>query len=150
MVRVAYFDNYVDEDFFKKITGIDVIRSSICYSNEIRLRNIRKSTFTFHNKEWSMKGIEPAFGIVYDLEIPDMDIFKMYHSPGSKLSEIKVSEIDVKSVNDFMFNKYKIVDHNLPCLCFVSSKTEENRKAYINRNNKVRFNKKLLLHMLKI
>lgn len=150
MVRVAYFDNYVDEDFFKKITGINVIKSSICYSNEIRLRKIRASTFTFHNKDWIMKGIEPSFGIIYDLDIKDMEVFKMYHGLNYKLSEIKVSEIDVKSVDDFMFNKYRIIEHDVPCLCFVAEKTADNRKAYINRKNKIRFNKKLLLSLLKI
>lgn len=150
MVKVAYFDNYVDEDFFKKITGMDISKSTICYSNDIRLRKIRNSTFVFHKSSWRMNGIEPSFGVVYDLDIKDLEIFKMYHSPETEIEIIKVSEIEVESVDDFMENKYKIIEHDVPCLCFVAKRNSKNETTYKNRKNKMRFNIKLLVNLLKI
>ena len=97
-----------------------------------------------------MNGIEPSFGIVYELDIRDLEIFKMYHSPDTKLEEIKVSEIEVRSVDDFMENKYRIIEHDVPCLCFVASRNDKNETTYSNRKNKIRFNIKLLVNLLKI
>lgn len=150
VLKIAYFDNYVDQDFLKKITHCKIISSSVCYSNDVRLRTRRNSIATFHRSSWIMKNIEPSFGMLYELDVLDIEIFKMYHNLGSVLSKIEVSEIHVEDVESFMKRQYQIINHNVGCYCFVSSRTDDNINLYRNRKAKINFNKRLILNFLKL
>lgn len=150
VIDISYFDAFVDEDYLVKITKCKVLYKTPCYSSKIRLRSIRSFISTFHLDDFKSSAFDVCYGMFYTLEIDDLEIFKMYHSHLSYLKDIEVSTIKVNSVEDFMKNDFKIINHNTKCLCFVSKREEINIKRYKNRKTKVNFNKKLLLNFLKI
>lgn len=150
VIDIVYFDAFVDEDYLTKITKCTVLYKTPCYSNRIRLRKIRSFISTFHLDDFKSSNLDYSYGMFYRLNIDDLEIFKMYHSHLTYLKEMEVSLIDVQSVEEFMRSDYKIIKHNVKCLCFVSKREEPNITRYRNRKTKVNFNKKLLLNFLKI
>ena len=151
MVRltIAYFDKYVDESYLTKITQCKVISKVPCFSSEIRLRKIWNSYITFHTKDYKSSNTDYSYGMLYELEVEDLDVFTFYHSFDLHIKKINVNTIKVDSVEDFMRKKYKILNQ-FECLCFVAKLNDDNRRRYKNRRTKVNFNKRLLLEFLKI
>lgn len=150
VIRIAFFNQFVDEDYLTKICNCKVLSRTPCVSNEIRLRRNHSKFITFHNSVYHSSKIDSSYGMLFDLEIDDLDIFSLYHNMNCILKDIKVSTIYVENVDSFMKKDYKIIQHNIKCMCFVAKRNEINNKIYNNRKTVVNFNKRLLLNLLKI
>lgn len=150
MVRIAFFNQYVDVDYLEKITKCKVINYIPCVTNQIRLRKCRNHIKTFHLDDYKSSITDICFGMLFDIETEDFDIFSLYHSINSYLKEIKVNTIKVNNVNDFMNGDFKIIEKDVKCLCFVADKSEVNQRSYKRRANKVNFHSKMLVNLLKI
>lgn len=150
IIDIAYFDNFVDEDYLTKLTKCKVLSKVPCFSSQIRLRRIRNNYITFITSDFYSSNTDYSYGVLYRLEIDDIDVFNLYHSFYMHIKEIEVSTIKVESVEDFMRNKFKIIEKGVKCFCYVAKVNEKNKKHYRNRKTKVNFNKRLLLEFLKI
>ena len=150
VINIAYFDNFVDEDYLIKITKCKVISKIPCFSKDIRLRKHRKSIITYHLDDYWSNITDYSYGMLYKLEIDDLEVFKLYHPINFYLKEIELSTIIVDNVEKFMKNDFIIAEHNVKALCFVAKQDEVNRTRYVARKNRINFNKRLLLNFLKI
>lgn len=150
VIDIVYFDNFVDEDYLVKITKCKVLSKTPCFSKDIRLRKYRKSIITYHLDDYWSNITDYSYGMLYKLEIDDLDVFKLYHPINSYIKEIELSTIIVDNVENFMKNIFKIKEHGVKAMCFVSKVDEINTIRYKKRKNRINFNKRLLLNFLKI
>ena len=77
MVRIAFFNQYVDVDYLEKITKCKVINYIPCVTNQIRLRKSRNHIKTFHLDDYNSSITDICFGMLFDIETEDFDIFSL-------------------------------------------------------------------------
>lgn len=150
VIKIAFFNQYVDMDYLVKICKCKIISAVPCVSNKIRLRKLRNFYITYHTDDFKSSIIDSCFGMLYELEIDDFEVFSMYHTQGAYAKEIEVSTIETENVNTFMEKDFIILEHDVKCLCFVAKKDSSNKLMYRNRQTKVNFSTKLLINILKI
>lgn len=150
IIKIAFFNQYVDTDYLVKICKCKVLSATPCVSNKIRLRKLKNFYVTYHTDDFKSSIMDSCFGMLYELEIDDFDVFSIYHIQGSYLKEIEVSTIEVDNVDKFMNKDFIILEHDIKCMCFVAKVDNSNKIIYRNRQTKVNFSTKLLVNILKI
>lgn len=149
LIKIAFFDKYVNENELLKILkqDVEVVNKELCFSGDVRLRKNWKDVYTFNVKDFKSNAFDVCYGVLYTLKIEDLEWFNIvFTSSEYKKSQIKVRTFTT-TVEDFIKNKICIgkSDNVINYSAIVNDRF---KSKYRNRHAKVSFHRNLFINIL--
>lgn len=150
LVKIAFFDKYVDSDVLIDTIKIpfEIVSKVPIFTSDIRLRKSKGEVYTYKLDKYISNITEFCYGVLYEIEVDDLEWFDyVLTSIDYYRGKLLVNIIET-NYKDFLKNKYKIIGKSVECYCYTANRNDYYYTIYKNRHARVNFHKSLLINIL--
>ena len=145
MVKIAFFDEYVNSNKVEEYFMARVLSKQLCCSNQVKLRHSNKGVITYNTHgegEYRSSLASFCLGVVYELEVDEEWLDFIVTSTDYHRTEININVIEA-TLEQIVSKTYKIIKKET-VICYTANRKGRWTSLFNKRQNKIEMAKEML------